>query len=527
MIRYAQLWAADPDAWRAAAGDWRAGVGTLDRREAELASVGRRLAGDWTGPAGRAALGRLDGLGRAMSDGRPALLEADQLLSRFADRLDRARALLGTAVSAAEGEGLAVDPRGAVSFGPAAPTGAEPGRARAVEQIRAALTLAGDADAETAGRLTALARRTGPELPADAPAGAPAPGAAPAAVCRWWDGLGDAARAWFVARAPALVGRLDGLPAAVRDRANRLLLGALRAELLTRRLRLLTGHRPPWVAVELSRLSRSLAGLDALSTRLAAPGRRAYLLGLDASADGRAVVAVGDPDAADTVLTYVPGMTADLADAAGELSRVERVVDRCAELAPADGAAGVLWLDYDAPDFLDEAARRAPADTAAPGLHRFVAGLRAGHDGGPVRLTVLGHSYGSLVVGSTARLPGFAADALVLVGSPGVGVEHAADLGLPAGRVWATTAGDDPIQYAARRPAGLLGDALRPVGPPDLPPGWALAAPGRELWFGRNPVDPAFGAGVFAGTPHGHGGYWDAGNPALDGMARIVLGGHP
>ncbi|MFD0785657.1 hypothetical protein ACFQZ8_17265, partial [Micromonospora azadirachtae] len=47
---------------------------------------------------------------------------------------------------------------------------------------------------------------------------------------------------------------------------------------------------------------------------------------------------------------------------------------------------------------------------------------------------------------------------------------------------------------------------------------------GHELWFGRDPATPDFGGRVFPSGRHGHTGYWDADNPALDGMARIVLG---
>ena len=53
----------------------------------------------------------------------------------------------------------------------------------------------------------------------------------------------------------------------------------------------------------------------------------------------------------------------------------------------------------------------------------------------------------------------------------------------------------------------------------------ALDRPLEDLWFGHNPSDPAFGARVFGGEPDGHAGYWDKDNPALDGMARIVLDG--
>jgi pimeloyl-ACP methyl ester carboxylesterase len=80
-----------------------------------------------------------------------------------------------------------------------------------------------------------------------------------------------------------------------------------------------------------------------------------------------------------------------------------------------------MWLDYDAPDFVDEGAGRGRAEAAVAGLRRFQDGLRATHDGDPAHLTVLGHSYGSLVVGTAAQAPGPIADDVVFVGSPGVG----------------------------------------------------------------------------------------------------------
>jgi hypothetical protein len=45
-----------------------------------------------------------------------------------------------------------------------------------------------------------------------------------------------------------------------------------------------------------------------------------------------------------------------------------------------------------------------------------------------------------------------------------------------------------------------------------------------DLWFGRNPTTPEFGARVFASAAHGHLGYWDYDNIALDGLANIALG---
>jgi hypothetical protein len=128
---------------------------------------------------------------------------------------------------------------------------------------------------------------------------------------------------------------------------------------------------------------------------------------------------------------------------------------------------------------------------------------------------VIGHSYGSLVVGKAAA-SGFAADNVVFVGSPGVGVDSARDL---AGRVWATASSSDIIQYATPAPAAFARDLMVA---PAFP---AIGLPAKELWFGHNPSDPAFGAHTFRSSPGaGHLGYWDRGSPSLDSLAAITLG---
>jgi hypothetical protein len=214
----------------------------------------------------------------------------------------------------------------------------------------------------------------------------------------------------------------------------------------------------------------------------------------------------------------VPGMTADLAGLGGELTRAERVATRAAELGPEAATSSVLWLDYDAPDFLHEAWSAKQAEAGATGLRRFQEGLRATHDGPAARQTVLGHSYGSLVVGKAATGE-LAADRVVFVGSPGVGVDSAAQLNVPAGAVFSSTSITDPIQYLAVAP----GTAARHLGP-----GLPVTGPADDLWFGHNPSDPAFGARVFASQRGGgHLGYWEPGKPALDALTRITLGGAP
>ncbi|PWR13147.1 hypothetical protein DKT68_01465, partial [Micromonospora acroterricola] len=424
--------------------------------------------------------------------------------------------------------GLGVDRHGRVGTDPAhsRPPGERdgPAAARVAAAIRVALELAGAADRAATIRLDELATAAVDGWQAPPPPGRPAPGADPATVRAWWAGLAPAQRRWLVGHEPTLVGRLDGVPVAARDQANRLLLGARREELIAERRRLLSRVPPgPVGSLRLRRVEARLAGLDALADRLAGPqAPRAYLLRLDTAGEGRVVVSLGDPDQADRVMTYVPGMTAGLDDAPGELTRVARVLGRCAALDPGEQTAAVLWLDYDAPDFLHEAATAGQARDAGPALHRFQEGLRASHEGPPARQTVLGHSYGSLVVGMAARDHGLAADALVFVGSPGVGVTRAAELGMPPGQVWASSAPDDVIRLT-RPPDDLARQVLLTTSP--LAAALTLTERGEhELWFGGDPAGASFGGRTFPSGRHGHAGYWDPGNPALDGMARIVLG---
>lgn len=476
----ARLRATDPARWRALALSWRRWADLAGRLAAEFGPRLTALGEAWRGAAATAAAHQLACLRRRLVLFRLHCWLADQAASEFAASLSRARALLSGG-----------DLPGALSLASAADTAAAERLRRLAEAIQA------------------TAQPPGPDRPDCT--------SAPAEVRRWWSGLSAAGRNWLLATEPGWLAGLDGLPAADRDIANRLLLDDRRAE-IDRAIAGSTGR-------ERDRLRELRDGLAALSGRLAdESGPRAYLLRLDPRGEGRAVVALGDPDRAGSVLTHVPGMTADLASFGGELARAERVAARAAELSPQTSTSAVLWLDYDAPDFVDEAAGAHRAEAAAPALRQFQEGLRAAHEGAPARQVVLGHSYGSLVVGKAAAGEGLAADGVVFVGSPGVGVDSARDLRVPSGEVWATTSRADVIQYAAVAPGALARDlavagALPAAGP------LVFGRPERDLWFGHNPSDPGFGARVFASAPlAGHVGYWDPGAPSLDTMAAITLG---
>jgi hypothetical protein len=460
-VTTAQLEATDPGHWRETATAWRAWAAAAGRWVAELRAHAARLRTIWRGAAADAAAAHLTALICRLVLFRVDCWVADQALSEFAAALWRARSMTESAV-----------------------------------RDEAALAIAAQADGAAAARLDEL--RTGGDQSAPPTLPPPPCTATPVEVRRWWEALDPAQRRWLLAAQPGRLGPLDGLPAAVRDVANRLALDVVPAD---------------------------LPGLDALRDRLADGDRaRAYLLRFDPAGEGQAVVALGDPDRAANVLTQVPGMTADLASYGGELARAERIATRATELAPAAATSTIMWLGYDAPDFLHEAAGRSRAVAGASGLRDFQDGLRAAQLGPPARQTVLGHSYGSLVVGTAAAEKGLAADDVVFVGSPGVGVDSAAQLQVPPGRVWSSTSHSDVIQWAAVSPGSLAQDLVVS----QAVPGGVLRAftrPEDDLFFGTNPSDPAFGARVFTSEPDaGHLGYWEPGSAALDALAAIAVG---
>ncbi|GAA3910969.1 alpha/beta hydrolase [Actinoplanes auranticolor] len=483
-VSYPLLRATDPGRWRDTATAWRSWAATAGRWAAELRAHATRLRAIWTGSAADAATAHLAVLIRRLQLFRLGCWAADQALSEFAAALARSRSMPATPPA-----GVTIAGDGTVSGQPAAAV------RDTAAGIKVALAIAAEADGAATSRLRAADMGGAASPPTGEP---PSCTATPAQVRQWWEALSPAQRRWLLVGEPGRLGPLDGIPAGIRDLANRLMLDELPAR---------------------------LPGLDALRDRLAdGDGTRAYLLQLDPAGEGRAVVALGDPDRAANVLTQVPGMTADLASYGGELARAERIATRATELAPQHATSTVMWLGYDAPDFVHEAASRSQATAGALGLRRFQDGLRATHLDAPAHQTVLGHSYGSLVVGTAAARPGLATDDVVFVGSPGVGVDSAAELQVQPDRVWSSTSRSDVIQWAAVSPRSLAEDLVAS----QAVPGGALLAftrPEDDLYFGTNPSDPAFGARVFASEPDaGHLGYWEPGSAALDALAGIAVG---
>lgn len=351
-------------------------------------------------------------------------------------------------------------------------------------------------DGRTAAALAAVRPAAGPRSTL------PPAGAVPREVARWWAQLPPHLRDAAVARHPDVLGGLAGLPAAIRDAANRRVLARLLAEL--GRQRTDTDPDAPGRADLAARLGlaesveRQLGELDR-------SGTRATLLTLDLDGTGRVAIGVGDLDSARHVAVVVPGMGQD---AGHGLDRTVQQAVRLRARAGVESAAStatVAWTGYAAPGLLQvpfavrarTGGRLLAADLLALSSARQVAGVD------PPHLTVVGHSYGSTVVGAAATAGRLPADELVLLGSPGV-LADSADQLAPPGHVWVGEARFDLVADL-----GAFG-----------------TDPGDED-FGATRIDAEPGPGVplrerLTGGDHSH--YYDPDSESLHNVARIVVG---
>lgn len=347
----------------------------------------------------------------------------------------------------------------------------------------------------------------------------------------WWNGLTPEERTAHLSLNAAQVGALDGLPSAVRDEANRVVFDQKHAQY---RLELASIPKPPaneWTWITAGRfpvkvrtdewmewhrkygeryehLNQSLKGMDAIRKRFDQTGRdglpEAYLLGFSAEGNGRAIIANGNPDTADHQAVYVPGTTSNLSNIEGNVDRMVSTWRVANSEADGKSVSTITWLGYDAPQSIyKDAPFRHYADDGAPAFNRFLDGLEASHSGGSgTHRTVIGHSYGTTLVGSAADHGTLNADDVITVGSPGVTVANAEDLDVPKGHVWNQEADGDIVPDIGR---------------------WGH---GGHEWgnYWVVPSDEWFGANQMTTDTEGHSGYWDEGSQSLRNQGLVVAG---
>ena len=334
----------------------------------------------------------------------------------------------------------------------------------------------------------------------------------PKAAVEWWKGLSPQEREEYAALYPDSIGATDGLPSAVRNDANRLALGQELNRLESIDDNYLASHPgasrsdalASYTPDEAQRMKNLLKLRDTLDDGDAAPkGKERYLLGFDSKGDGKAIIAMGNPDTADNTAVLVPGTNTTMDGVPGQLNRIGKLQDDALKWSGGESVAVISWLGYDAPeaavDDFNSVITTGRAEDAAPDLRQFIEGTRAAQGSNHSHVTVIGHSYGSTVVGAAARGDeDLVADDIVVVGSPGMDVDDAGDLNMDPDHVWIGAAKDDPIIN------------------------W-----GADKTLGPDPQDKQFGGHNFVVDTHGHSGYWGDNSESLDNQGRIIAGRRP
>lgn len=299
----------------------------------------------------------------------------------------------------------------------------------------------------------------------------PPDGGTPAEVTAWWRGLTDAQRERLVEDTPEVIGNLDGVAFWARDRANRNLFDDHRERLMDRKEDL-EAQIAPLVAPgeqarrrmlsdELAQIENKLGALNKVEELAALEDR--MVLGLDFGKDrAQAIIAQGNPDTADHVAVFTPGLTSTVQGMEGydtDLSQLrdlaargiaERLSDReivaaggafSAWLAARNSVATMTWLDYQAPQWDttfssdNSVAASGTAEFGGADLADFYRGIDSTRSGS-VDLTALGHSYGSTTTGYALQEQGTGVDRAGLFGSPGLGVSSTDDLAIDPRRVY-------------------------------------------------------------------------------------------
>lgn len=320
----------------------------------------------------------------------------------------------------------------------------------------------------------------------------PDPGSSPQRLAAFFASLTATRRVGLADQYPLVVGNLNGAPLTLRYRANRL------AVLQARDV-----ERERMYDTRLSVAGRQQATRRTHRFESMATGDR-RILAFDPTGNGRAAEVFGDLGSAQRVSVVVPGADTNLLT----FERTERrftapvgmaksLYDAEREASPRTRTAVIAWADYTAPAGLgvDAAIGRLASD----GALRLNALTRALP--GDSRVSLICHSYGSVVCGIAARrLPARVTDVAV-AGSPGMRVESAGRLGTHA-RVWAMRDQDDWIR--------------------DVP---YLEVVG--LGHGADPMAPGFGARVLSARGAvGHSGYFEPDTESLRNFADIGVGSY-
>ena len=328
-------------------------------------------------------------------------------------------------------------------------------------------------------------------------------------IATWWGSLPRSGQKTLASTAPEVVGNLDGVPFAVRDKANRLTLSRSVSQLTTSiesgvgRAKLVEKRHHLDI---LTQVTKTLERKTGTAQR--------QLLTLDPSGEVRAAVVVGDLATADYVSYLVPGMfftvqgqmydwTVIAEDLQTEQAGWLKTLSRADSGLTGKTAATVAWIGYQTPGVLDIASLDR-AQTGANFLGHAIQGIRAARVGAQPFVSLVTHSYGSTAAMMELAKGGMTIDALAIIGSPGSAAQSVSALGMTRGNVFVGEAAWDPIVNTA----------------------FYGSDPGSTT-FGAHRMDVAAATDPITNKPLaaavGHLGYFDAGTTAMRNLALIGL----
>jgi len=339
----------------------------------------------------------------------------------------------------------------------------------------------------------------------------------------WWESLSRAVKDSLLERDPEGLGNCDGIPVADRHIANITVMtrdidkidrtavdrGIPRDEILAQPERFGLNMTD---VIRYGNAVRVREGLDYNRSRIGAEVLLYLYRPREFGGQGRAAIAIGDPDSADHTAVMVPGTGNSVPN--GWLVNNDEATNLYAETSVAAGrdrtVSVLTWMGYDAPDAIVDprVTQTALARRGGAALASDVNALNVTHRG-TTHVTVIGHSYGATVVADAAAGYGMRPGDVVLVGSPGTDLAGtASDFHLPGtGRVYVGSAATDLV-------TNLAGLTTGPIG------------------LGADPAADGFGstrfkaevAGWIPGSWTDHEHYFDNGSESLYSIADITSG---
>jgi uncharacterized protein YukE len=535
--------ASNPDGLIDAAGRIGGTIAQLDTLMAQQRQALADLRANWQGRAATAAIAKAE-INLDQQEALRARLQAlRSALQTGGSQLSSTRRVLLMLVNSLRATGWQVADDGTCSPPPYLPpvfTGLALAWTAVIKKLLAQYD---GIDRSTAAAVTSALGGPVPQMPPGTlgdPRQLPDKDAVPEDVKKWWDSLSRPEKDALIAEHPPELGNLNGLPADIRDEVNRAVMnddlarvrdvagrhGVSEDDVLTDPARYGLTHTDATRFYNARRTSDGLAHQRGPNPKNPRPVLLWGYQPLADNAQGRAAIAIGNPDTAKNTAVIVPGTGSSVRDgwlADGHNDAIN-LYDQSRLADPDDPTAVIMWMGYDAPDGFTDPRIAAPDLARAGGdlLAADVNGLAATHTG-PSHVTVIGHSYGSTTVADAFAGSGMRADDAVLIGSPGTDLATSAgDFHLDGGNVYVGAASTDPVSWIGT--------------PGDFPADWLnrqLGYPvGPDAGLGTDPAGDEFGslrfraevAGEDGLDVHDHSHYYDRGSESMRAITDIASG---